>query len=282
MKREAGLQEGGGRRLPASLHLPTIGWRILLQWMVLAISVLGIPPSAAGQLTEGDTLRLGYRLGLNGSWITGNVNRMLVISSADLSSMHSKWAFRSGNTYQLGTFGKVQTEGDLFSKNFIYLLPKGKVYAYAMCWVETNVRRQYPLRLQAGPGMTATLVHQGGHLLKLSLAGTWETTRFQGDQFSDARYDGSDRIDVFRGTCRVFGQNRLASGRVRLRYELWGQAALNHLPNYRIHGDFSADFPLSKRLSFRFGFNYNYDAVVVSGVRQQDTFTTFGLNWSKL
>lgn len=252
--------------------------RYVLVWLTALCCYGGV----SAQLTEGDTLRLGYRVGLNGSWITGNVNRLLVIGTGDVSSMHPKWAIRSGNTYQFGTFGKVQTEGDLFSKNFVYLFPKSRFYGYAMCWVETNVRRHYPLRLQVGPGVTASLVRKPGHLLKVSLAATWEQTKFLGDVYSDSYYDGLNSVDVFRGTVRIFGQHRLAAGKVRLRYEVWGQAALNRFSNYRLHGDFAADFPLSKRLSFRVGFNYNYDALVLSGVKQQDTFTTFGLNWSNL
>ncbi|MFM2375812.1 MAG: hypothetical protein RLZZ165_909 [Bacteroidota bacterium] len=235
---------------------------------------------APAQLTEADTLPLAYRVGLSGSWISGNVNRLLVVGTGDLSSMHPKWAFRTGNTYQFGTFGKVRTEGDLFSKNFIYLSPRHRWYAYAMAWIETNVRRRYPLRVQVGPGVTATLLRKQDHLLKLSFSTTWENIRFQGTTFSDTYYNGRSSIEVIRGTVRIFGQSRLAAGNVRLRYEFWGQSAFQRWSNYRLHGDVAADFPISKQLSFRVAVNYNDDAVVLAGVRQRDTFITFGFNWS--
>lgn len=89
-----------------------------------------------------------------GSWMTGNVDRLLFVGNGNVATMHKKWAFRTDVSYQYGTFSKKVTENDLFTRLFFYLYPKNKIYPYLMCWGETSKRRALEYRLQIGPGAT--------------------------------------------------------------------------------------------------------------------------------
>jgi hypothetical protein len=249
---------------------------------LLVAFLLAVCHPGWAQLTEADTLKFGYRLAANGSWITGNVERLLLIGAADLSTVHERWAFRSSNQYQYGTFGPFQTENDLLSRNFFYLTPRKKVYPYLMGWVERNLRRDFALRYQLGPGVTYTLARSEAQVVKASLTAAYEEARFNRDTFEAPAYDGRKIIRTYRTTLRLFGQHRLGTGRARLRYELWGQPALEDAENYRLYGDFFAELPLGKAVFFRTGFNYTYESIVLTGVKRQDTFWVFGLSVSNL
>lgn len=243
--------------------------RTILTCIIFWLGLSGVQ----AQLTEADTLPLGYRLTLGGSWITGNVDRLLLTAGAEIAAVGEKTAFRTANAYQYGTFAGFQTENDFSSKNFFYLYPRRKLYPYAMGWMESNFRRQYPFRYQVGPGASWSFAPGA----KLSLTATFEQTWFNGTAYSDQTYDGSDQISAFRLTARVFGQHRLAAGRMRLRYEAWFQPSVEDWENYRIHGEVSAELPLGKRISFRTAWQYNYETVVLETIKNQDTFWVFGL-----
>lgn len=233
---------------------------------------------AFAQLTETDTLKFGYKFTLNGSWLTGNVERLLLISTADISTVQEKWAIRTSNTYQFGTFGKFKTENDLFSKNFFYLVPHSKVYPYLMAWLETNKRRNFQFRYQIGPGASWAFLKKQEHSMKLSFTVTYEQTFFNDSTYVDSDYNNRDKINLFRGTTRLYGLHHFFKDRLRLRYEIWGQLAFEDAGNYRLHGDVFAEMPLTKLISFRAGFNYNYESVTLTTVKQQDTFLVFGIS----
>jgi hypothetical protein len=239
--------------------------------------LLTSPLIARAQLNEADTLKFGYRLTLNGSWITGNLERLLVTATADLSTVHRVWAFRTSNSYQHGTFGKFRTENDLFSKNFFYLFPKKAVYPYVMGWLETNLRRSIGFRYQVGPGVSWAFVRKEHHSMKVSATATFEETRFDRDTFEMAAYEGTFRLQTARATARLIGQHRVAKGNLRIRYELWGQPSVLDADNFRLHADVSVEVPIHRLLAVRTAFNYNYESVVVSGAFRQDTFWMFGL-----
>lgn len=242
--------------------------------------LLLFPMLSKAQLTEGDTLKFGYRLTLNGSWITGNLERLLITATTDLSTVHDKWAFRTSNSYQHGTFGKFRTENDLISKNFFYLFPKKAVYPYLMGWLETNLRRSIGFRYQVGPGVSWAFVRKENHSMKISATVTFEETRFERDTFEMAAYDGSTRIQTARATARLIGQHRIAEGNLRIRYELWGQPSVIDADNFRLHADLSLEVPIHRFIAVRTAFNYTYENVVVASAFRQDTFWMFGLTFA--
>ena len=47
-----------------------------------------------------------------------------------------------------------------------------------MGWIETNLRRRIGFRYQIGPGASWRVWQSEGHLAKLSLTGTYESTQY--------------------------------------------------------------------------------------------------------
>lgn len=232
---------------------------------------------AAGQLTETATLPFGYRVTVNGTWLSGNVDRFLVAGGAELAWVGEQWAFRSSNTYQYGTSGAFTTENDLFLKQFLYWQPRSRVYPYLMVWTESNRRRDYRLRYQLGPGISWGVLSKELHQLKLSATLTLEQTHFNRSFPSNSPNAGQSSIQTPRATLRLYGQHRIGPRGWRLRYEMWGQPSLRYIDNYRLHGDWSWELPVSKVVALRTTFNYNYERVVLPQVKRQDTFWVLGI-----
>lgn len=87
--------------------------------LLLAV-LLSACASLQAQLTEADTLKWNYRLSANGSWIAGNVERLLLVGTADFSTVNTNWALRSSSRYQYDTLWAFHFKTDLMilKKNF--------------------------------------------------------------------------------------------------------------------------------------------------------------------
>ncbi|MBI1193144.1 MAG: DUF481 domain-containing protein [Bacteroidetes bacterium] len=235
-------------------------------------------PFAQAQLTETDTLPVGYRFGLQGNYLRGNVDRLLLMAQADLSLVGDHVAFRSANTYQFGTFGPVRTENDLLARQFLYAIPDQKAYPYVMIWLESNQRRQMAWRYQVGPGVTLRLLDKKDQQLKGSVTLTHENAQFRSDTFSDTAYSGQNNMPLWRGTLRIAGHHLIGKGQVRLRYEGWFQPAFSDLQNWRLHNQAALQIKVWKQLSFQASLQYNRESVVVEGVKNGDLMALFGIS----
>lgn len=93
------------------------------------------------QISESDTSSIMLNLGANGTYVSGNVERLLIMPNVDFIIKNGNLTFFTSNRYQYGTLGKITTERDLLSRNFIYFYPKNEFYAYLMGWIETSKRK---------------------------------------------------------------------------------------------------------------------------------------------
>lgn len=234
--------------------------------------------SSFAQLTERDTSNFSWKLSTNGSWLTGNVERLLILSSADITVIEEPWAIRSSNTYQYGTVGKKLTENDLFSRNFFYLFPKNEVYPYLMGWIESNKRRNFSIRYQIGPGISWGFINDESSSIKISFTATYEMTNYRNTVYSNTNYNGDENLDLFRGTIRLFGKHQMFENKIGFVYEVWGQQTFDDKENHRLYGNIVLEFPITKQLSFRTGYNYYYESVVLAGVKPRDSFLFFGIS----
>uniref|UniRef100_A0A832DN39 DUF481 domain-containing protein n=1 Tax=Ignavibacterium album TaxID=591197 RepID=A0A832DN39_9BACT len=250
----------------------------MLKYLIPSITIFLFGQFSFAQLTESDTSKLSWKLSTNGSWLTGNVERVLILSSAEITVIEEPFAIRSSNTYQYGTINKKLTENDLFSRNFFYLFPKNEVYPYLMGWIESNKRRNFSFRYQIGPGFSWGFINDESSSIKISFTATYEMTNYKSSLYSNTKYDGDEDLDLFRGTIRLFGKHHLFENKIRLVYEAWGQQALDDKDNYRFYGNMVLEFPFTKLLSFITGYNYYYERVVVAGVKPRDSFLFFGIS----
>lgn len=235
----------------------------------------------SAQLTERDTVRFGYKLSVNGSWITGNVERLIINNNLDLSHSGKHIGLKTSNTYTYGTIFKQKTENDIFSRNFIYLNPRKRFYPYAMLWLQNSLRQKIDFRYQAGMGVTYGLIRQPKHQLKLSTTITREQTRYDGTVFFETPQNLSEnKIDNWRSTFRVLGEHRLLNGKLKAHYESWYQPAFDDGNNWRYFINAVLELPISKFVSFRSALIYSHENIVLSTIKRDDKLVTFGLSIS--
>lgn len=248
----------------------------------IAITLITLLSWALGhaQLTESDTLRFGYKINVNGSWITGNVERLLINNNLDVSHVGKRIGLKTSNTYTYGTIFKRETENDFFSRNFIYLNPSKKIYPYAMVWLQNSKRQQIEFRSQIGVGVTYTLFHTPRQLFKISGTISKEETRYNGTTFYITPENLKiDAVNNWRGTLRLLGNHRLGNRKLRLSYETWYQPAFDDQYNWRYFLNAALELPLSKHFSFRTAMVYSHDNIVLTSIKRDDKFVTFGVTF---
>ena len=232
------------------------------------------------QLTESDTLRFGFKASVNGSWITGNVERLLINNNLDISHVGKRIGLKTSNTYTYGTIFKRETENDFFSRNFVYLNPSKKIYPYLMVWLQNSKRQQIEFRSQVGLGFTYSLLHTPQQLLKISGTISREETRYNGTNFFITPENLEiNQVKNWRGTLRLLGQHRFANRKLRLSYETWYQPAFDDHYNWRYFLNAALEFPLAKHFSFRTAIVYSHDNIVLTAIKRDDKFVTFGLTF---
>lgn len=84
------------------------------------------------------------------------------------------------------------------------------------------------------------------HVLKLSASVIYEKARFKNNSYNLTQYNGSNQINLYRGTLYFGGYNSLLKNRIRFYYDAYWQQAFNDKNNYRLQIDFGFDVPLWK------------------------------------
>jgi Protein of unknown function, DUF481 len=227
------------------------------------------------QLNESDSIPWQIKFNTTGSVLDGNVARTVLLNRFEVAHANKNWGISTRNDYQYGRTRYILTESDMISYNFFYLKPLSKVYPYAMALIETNLRRKIDLRYQFGPGVTWNAIHTKLSTVKLSVTGTYEHTTYRGVIFDDEMYNGSNTIETWRMTGRIFGKHILKN-KVRISYEFWWQQSLNESINYRFHTEEAIEFPLAKHIAFRTAFRYSHENIELVGLKPYDLFWTYG------
>ena len=233
------------------------------------------------QLNESDSIKFQMKFSSTGSYLDGNVNRLLLLNKLELALANNKWGISSRNDYQYGRTFHTLTENDISSWNFIYLKPLNRVYPYIMFLYETNYRREIIQRLQPGLGLSYNAIHDNkNHLLKLSLTGSYETSKYEGYKFQHQSDTSSNQLNTWRATARLFGKHKLFKDKVRVSYEFWFQQSVTEKNNYRYFNEESIEFPISKYFAFKTGFRYTFENLELQGKKPYDLFWTYGITIS--
>ncbi len=232
------------------------------------------------QLNKKDTVDWQIKLSASGSLLDGNVARLLLVNRLEIAHAQPAWGLSTRSDYQYGTTRRVTTENDFVSYNFFYLHPLHKIYPYLMAIVETNYRRKIEFRYQVGPGSSYTAWSKRNNLLRLSITGTYEHSRFGETKFKYIADTLSNTITVWRITGRIFCRQKLFEDKLNLLYEFWWQQSITDYHNYRLYNEAVFEVPLCKEFSFRTGFRYTYENVRLEKLKPFDLFWTFGLTVS--
>lgn len=233
------------------------------------------------QLNESDTMRFSLRLSATGSYQEGNVQVLTLRSRADALYAPTKaWVLKSQNSSLYQTFGKIKADADVFSRNYLYYKPTGKIYPFAIAYVSTNYRRKVDSRYFIGAGATWQMIQAKQHTLKLSAAAVYESTKFAADRYNETKYNGQAKIALWRGSFYFAGWHHLFANRLRLYYDAFWQPGFNNNNNYRLQADAGVDVPLWKGLSFTAAYTFTHENIVVEKIKKIDKLLTFGLSYT--
>ena len=251
--------------------------KIAVSVCVLVLNVFTIQ----AQLNESDTASFQFRGSVSGNYQQGNVEVLNIKTKIEFSiSSRDNWVFKSQNSSLYQAFYSKEADNDIFSRNYLYYKPQQKIYPFAITYASTNFRRNITNRYFTGAGITLQAVRTNEMVLKFSASAVYEATKFKSLVYNDARYNGSDKIDLWRGTLYVSGRNDFFEKHVRLYYDAYWQPALSNAGNYRNQMDIGADLPVWKGLSFTAQYSFVHENVVASNIQQDDKMLTFGLAYN--
>lgn len=237
--------------------------------------------TCSAQLNESDTVKFQFRASLSGNYQQGNVSLLGMRSKLDFTASPVKqFVFKSQNSSLYQEFGNKKADNDLFSRNYLYWQPQRNLYPFVMVYISSNFRRKIDTRFFAGTGITYQLLQKQWHVLKLSTSIVYETNRFKGTVYNKTEYNGSDQINLWRGTFYVSGWNYLFNHKLRLYYDAYWQPAFNNSSNYRTQYDAGVDVPLWKGLNVSALYTFTHENVVIQNIRQRDKILTFGFSYN--
>lgn len=231
------------------------------------------------QLSESDTIRWQTKFNATGSVLDGNVARTLLLNRLQVTHANPTFGMSTRNDFQYGRTRHMLTERDIISYNFFYLRPFDRVYPYVMGLLETNLRRKIDFRYQVGPGASWNILYKKPSVLKLSVTMTYENTQYNGVTFDDEQYNGTDGIEAWRITGRVFVRHKL-NNNVGISSEFWWQQSLTEWDNYRYHLEGALEFPLSKHFALRTAVRYSYEKIALIGLEPFDLLWTYGFTFT--
>jgi Protein of unknown function, DUF481 len=132
----------------------------------------------------------------------------------------------------------------------------------------------------AGAGITYQFLNKTYHVIKLSANAVYETNRFKGTVYNYSKYNGSNKINLWRGTLFAGGWNYLLNKKLRFYYDAYWQPAFNDKNNYRTQFDIGLDFPIWKGLNFNALYTFTHENVTIVNIKQEDKILTFGLAYN--
>lgn len=248
---------------------------------LIPIFLLLVTNDVFGQLNESDTVKIQLRASLSGNYQQGNVALLAVRSKLDFTvSPVSAIVFKSQNSSLYQEFGNRKADNDLFSRNYFYWKPQKKVYPFAIAYISSNFRRKMNTRVFAGAGVTYQLVQKQYHVLKLSASAVYETNRFKGTVYNKTEYNGSNQINLWRGTLYAGGWHYLLHHKLRLYYDAYWQPGFSNSSNYRTQYDVGVDLPVWNGLNFSTLYTFTHENVVIQNIKQNDKVLTFGFSYN--
>jgi Protein of unknown function, DUF481 len=251
------------------------------QFAAIVLVQLMLPVYTNAQLNESDTVHFQLRTSLTGNYQQGNVNIVTIRSRFDFTYSPVKhFVFKSQNSSLYQEFSSVKADNDFFSRNYIYYRPQRKMYPFGIAYISTNYRRKIDTRLFAGAGITYQLLNKTYHVIKLSANAVYETNTFNGTVYNYSQYNGSNNINLWRGTLFMGGWNYLLKNRVRFYYDAYYQPAFNNNNNYRTQFDIGIDLPVWRGLNFTAFYTCTHENVVINKVKQDDKILTLGVSYN--
>jgi hypothetical protein len=224
-------------------------------------------------------MKFQSRLSATANWQTGNVEMLAIRSRWDMTvAIAPKVVFKTQNAFLYQEFFRTKVDQDIFNRNFLYFNPQKRFYALAFSHLVTNYRRKIDFRYFVGVGGSWQAIRVPKHLLKFSMSGVYEETKFANSIYNESSYNGSNQIRTWRANFWVFGRHHLLDRKLVAHYEAYMQPSLEYADNYRWQAEMGFDVPLYKGINLTTNFIYTYENVVIQTNQKFDSIFTVGFS----
>ena len=248
---------------------------------IVFLIIIGLSQLAWSQINESDTQKFQISIKSTGNYQTGNVSVLTLKGNLDLTARaFEKWVFKSQNAQLYQEFSERKADNNIFSRNYLYYNPERKLYPFGIVYASTNFRRKIESRYFIGAGLTYRFISRENHVLKFAVNAVYEETDFDERQFNIASYNGSDEVNLWRGTLYMGGWSYLLRKKIRFSYEAFYQPAFENEENFRTQLSLNLDVPVWKGLYLSTNWNYTMESVVPLGTQREDTILTFGIGYN--
>ncbi|AFK02701.1 hypothetical protein Emtol_1555 [Emticicia oligotrophica DSM 17448] len=211
-----------------------------------------------------------YRIGADGTYTSGNVNRALIqfVSNFDLNS-NKIIKFSSSPSYIYGQQNKVLAEKEVFLDLRTSILHERKFYYLAFTSFEKSNLRKINNRFIGAGGVGLKLIQKDHAYVSVTNVLLYEKTDFViNEKFPDR--------NLWRNSTRLFGEYTFKGSKASISHTLFIQPGITE-KNFRWNGNLILKYQLSKHVSFRSTVENSYESIVVPGRQNNDFRWTFGV-----
>lgn len=250
---------------------------------ILAVLLLMFGSSGVlhAQYEENDTARWNFNSTVSVRLNTGNIQRFLITPEANVAHIAKNkwWGFTARQRYTYGRFGKLWTENDLLSRNFIYLIPEKRIYPYWMAWFQTHEGQRLKFRYQVGPGVTFVALKKKQQVIKFSITATFEQNWYKAAGLTGFADSATANFNTWRATGRLYGTHNIVPKVLDLYYEILFQQSLVKIKDWRVFLESGINVRVIKGFSLRTFINYDYQTVHQIKVKPGDLVLNVGLSY---
>ncbi|CCH00507.1 hypothetical protein FAES_2498 [Fibrella aestuarina BUZ 2] len=219
---------------------------------------------------------LRYRLTVDGTFTTGNVNRSLLQMAGAFDVSVSKLAKLSTNpSFVYGRQNSLLNEREYFADTRLTMFYEERLYYLGFGSYERSNLRQILNRYTAAAGIGYKLLNQKRAYISLTNVVLREFTDYA--ELAD--------INTWRNSARLFGEYTFGKDRWSIAHTVFYQPAIfqpeGAARNVRWNGSASVQYKFSANLSFRATFANSYESIVVPGRVNNDTRLTLGMTYER-
>lgn len=241
----------------------------------------GLDSTAVGQVDAREqatdfTPDFRYRLTVDGTFTSGNVNRSLLQVASAIDVSVSKLAKLSTNpSFVYGRQNSLLNEREYFADTRLTMFHEERLYYLAFGSYERSNLRQILNRYTAAAGLGYKLLNHKRAYISLTNVILREFTDYA--ELAD--------INTWRTSARLFGEYTFDKDRWSIAHTVFYQPAIfqpEGAPrNVRWNGSASVQYKFSANLSFRATFANSYESIVVPGRVNNDTRLTMGMTYER-
>jgi hypothetical protein len=221
---------------------------------------------------EEDTVQLNvfkYRVGMDGNYTSGNVNRFLFRLSSNFDwDIHKSFRFSSSPSFIYGEQSNLLNEREYFADLRASILHERRLYYLAFGSYEKSNLRSILFRWIGAGGIGLKLITKPKAYLSVTNVVLFEETNF---------IELNDR-KLWRNSTRLFGEYTLGK-KFSISHTIFFQPAISE-KNLRWNGNLIFNYAVSSHTSLRSTFENSYESLIVPFRQYNDFRWTFGIAFS--